>query len=236
MKKSKLPTPIPIRYALSLAALALGFSVPANANIFYVELAGGLSSFQNGSPLFGVGAPTASQWSYAYNSSFFMTLGDGKNPLDIQFGVQGRFSNGWYTTDPSAPNNSNTTNYSVVAAYPMVRLQLSKIYLGLGATPFLWKHSGIETGLPLDNATGSIAAIGEAGLLWAVTPEFSLGLGAAGQWFSTGGSLGPAPFLDLTASMRFYFGSAGKWGSGESVSKSGSNEFKGWRYPFGYMK
>jgi hypothetical protein len=37
-----------------------------------------------------------------------------------------------------------------------------------------------------------------------------------------------ATATDFTVQMRFYFWHAGKRSSGQ-----GSNEFKGWRYPFG---
>ena len=58
----------------------------------------------------------------------------------------------------------------------------------------------------------------------------SLGLAATAEFVSSGGSLSPAPVAGLGATMRIYFGFMGPTAAESARS---SNEFKGWRYPFG---
>ncbi len=77
-----------------------------------------------------------------------------------------------------------------------------------------------------------ISYYGEAGLLWPITRDFSLGTSASGQFVSSGGTLSPKPILELGVLMRFYFGHSGA----SSSASTGSNEWQGWRYPFGYLR
>ncbi|MFY0022180.1 hypothetical protein ABTQ05_19840, partial [Acinetobacter baumannii] len=75
----------------------------------------------------------------------------------------------------------------------------------------------------------------ELGMLFPLTPKFSFGAAASLAYVKSAFGLGPAPIIDLTASMHFHFGSAGGSNSG-SGEEGHSNEFQGWRYPFGEMR
>jgi hypothetical protein len=105
------------------------------------------------------------------------------------------------------------------------------MYVGIGVSPIIWRRVMDNAALSnFSRASTTYAALLESGLLWALTPEFSLGTSVGTQWVYSNGTLGPKPALDAMGLMRFYFGFTDGSGSGGSRS---SNEFKGWRYPFG---
>ena len=111
---------------------------------------------------------------------------------------------------------------------------MTRLYFTVGYTPFVWQSgaSGSGTGgtLGYGRAVGSTSIIGEAGLLLPVTPEFSMGVAANAQYVSSPDGKGPAPAISALVLMRFHFG----YSSGSGGQRS--NEFAGWRYPFGFMR
>lgn len=68
--------------------------------------------------------------------------------------------------------------------------------------------------------------MGEMGFLLPVTPRFSFALSGTYETVSSGGVKSPNPIVSGNFLMRFYFG------FGDANSRK-SNEFRGWRYPFG---
>lgn len=200
--------------------LLMTLSTPAFASSFYYELQGGMGQVREANPFFGDGAATPSSYGTSFNFSFGYSFSGGEIPAEVQIGLQGRLS--------STSVSNGMTYYGLVAPYPILRLQLSRIYVGAGATPVMWRRIGSTAGLDaLEMVNGSIAFLGEAGFLWPVAPTFSLGAALSGQFITTSGTLSPKPILEATVVLRFYFGFS-KGGAAAS-----SNEFKGWRYPFG---
>jgi hypothetical protein len=186
-------------------------------------LAGGIAKYQQTSPFFGSSTDGSTGYGFALNNGIFINWGGDTRAIAFQLGLQHRLN--------SAADSKAT--YSVQAAYPVMRLQFSRIYFGAGYTPFVWKRSNAQGGLENFSSTSSTSALlAEAGLLMPVTPKFSMGLQAGAQFISGGGAQSPSPIWDATASMRFYFGF---FGSGGGSSHS-SGEFKGWRYPFGMIR
>jgi len=213
----------PIYLAIGLLGVLPWITRPAEASSFYYELQGGLGQVRSASPFFGTDAPS-SGFGPSFNLALAYSFSGGEIPLEFQLGLQSRLS--------TSSVDNGMTYYGVLAPYPMVRLQLSQFFIGGGVTPVLWRRVATSPGVDsFKMVSGSLSFLSEAGFLWAVTPTFSLGAAAAAQFVSTGGTLSPKPILEATAVLRFYFGFSKKGASASSSSTS--NEFKGWRYPFG---
>lgn len=205
-----------------LAILVLGFlgvTRSAHAGMWYYELAGGVTHFSEQDTFYDT-TSGATSFGIALDNALFYGLGKDGAPVELQIGLQDRYS---------SASSADGITYLYQALYPVVRLQLSKFYLAGGATPLLWKHAGTSGGITdMSYASGSVSFLGETGLLWSLTPTFSVGLNIALQTASSSSELSPKPVADGTLSFRFYFG-------GHS-GKGSSNEFEGWRYPFGFIK
>jgi hypothetical protein len=203
--------------------LTLNAKSAAASGSLYYDLAGGVSKFQQTSPFFGNTTQSSTGFGFALNNGIFVNWGGDKRAFAFQLGLQHRMSS---ASDAAA-------SYAVQAAYPVMRFQFTRFYVGTGFTPFVWKRSNALGGVDnFSSAKGTSALLAEAGLLMPVTPKFSLGTQASAQFMTSGGTKSPNPILDATVSMRFYFGFFGS-GGGDSQS---SGEFKGWRYPFGMIR
>lgn len=119
------------------AAVFAAFAQPtsAKASAFYIETGAGISQMRSGSPFFGTGAPSVFDYGLDIETAFFFSF-SGNSPLDFQLGLQGHLFNA----------STDTTNYALIAPYPMMRIQMSRIYLGLGATPFNFKRTAATAG------------------------------------------------------------------------------------------
>jgi hypothetical protein len=202
--------------------LALSAQPAAASGSFYYDLAGGVSKFQQTSPFFGSTTQSSTGVGYSLNNGIFVNWGNEHQAFAFQLGIQHRLSSA----------SDSTASYAVQAAYPVMRLQFSRIYFGTGFTPFVWKRSNALGGVDnFTSAQNTSALLVEAGLLLPVTPKFSLGTQASAQFMTSGGAKSPNPIMDATVSMRFYFGFFGHSGGSQS-----SGEFKGWRYPFGMIR
>jgi hypothetical protein len=206
-----------------LFLLSLGGARSASANgSFYYDIAGGISKYQQTSPFFGKTTAGSTGFGYALNNGIFVNFGGDQSLFAFQFGLQHRLS---AASDAMA-------SYAVQAAYPVLRLQFTRIYLSTGFTPFVWRRANAMSGLDnFSRANSTTALLAEAGFLMPITPKFSFGVQGSGQFISGNGAQSPNPILDATVSMRFYFGFFGNGGG-----KHSSGEFKGWRYPFGFMR
>ncbi len=204
-----------------LAVLSLGATPAAASGSIYYDLAGGLAKYQQTSPFFGSKTDGSTGYGFALNNGVFINWGGESRAFAFQLGAQHRLSS---ASDTNA-------SYGVQAAYPVMRLQFSRIYIGTGYTPYVWKRSNAMGGVDyFSRATNTNALLLEAGLLLPVTPKFSMGTQASAQFLSGPAGSSPNPIMDATFSMRFYFGFFGSGGS------QTSGEFKGWRYPFGMIR
>lgn len=208
--------------SLALLLFTLGTSPAAASGSFYYDLAGGLAKYQQTSPFFGKNTQGSTGYGFALNNGLFINWGSDQRAFAFQLGIQHRLSS---ASDANA-------SYAVQAVYPVMRLQFSRIFLGMGYTPFIWKRSNAQGGVDeFQSATSTSALLAEAGLLMPVTPKFSMGAQASAQYMSGGGVKSPNPIWDATFAMRFYFGFFGSGGGSQT-----SGEFKGWRYPFGMIR
>jgi hypothetical protein len=189
----------------------------AGAN-FYNDAGMAAIQMHNESPLYGSGVP-ASHLGYGVNFGVWSVLTNPDRPMGIQFGLVGRYT----STSSSSPQ----ATYGFMAAYPAFRLQLSRLYFSAGATPFVWKSLTYNgTSSSFSRSVGGIAYLGEAGLLFPVTPRFSFGTSVSVESVHTSAGSGPSPIGSANFFMRFYYGFG-------SETQTKSNEFHGWRYPFG---
>ncbi|MCM2323539.1 MAG: hypothetical protein NDJ90_09790 [Oligoflexia bacterium] len=199
----------------------------AGAVAFYVESGLGTAKFRSGQSFFAPSGTSSTGYGMAFDLGFFTALSDGETPLELHVGIQPRYSTA-----------SQGSSFSLLSAYPVARLQVSRISFAAGATSLVWKRVAAGAGFDdFDRVYSSLAYFGEVAALWPVTPDFTLGLAGAAQYVSRGGVVSPSPILDITMIMRFYVGYTGRGtaGSGGASSRS-SNEFKGWRYPFGEIR
>jgi hypothetical protein len=192
----------------------------AQASAFYYEIEGGLAKYSTTAPFFGSSAQSTG-YGFALNNGAFLTLGSSQTGFTYQLGLQDRIS--------AANDSSSGTSYALNIAYPVLRLQFSRIFIAAGYSPFVWQEVQPSTTLNyFARAKSADALLLEAGLLWPITRKFSMGANLGYQSITQNGVKGPSPALDATISMRFYFGfMTGKGGSENSA------EFEGWRYPFG---
>ena len=196
-------------FILILSTLLLIAAPVAKAGSVYYEFGGGAATVTN-TGYFGNRFSGASDLGASANASLFYSF-QGSAPLAFQLGLSDRF----------VSFSANSTSYMYNGLYPALRIQLSILYFGGGATIFGATDKG-DGNFALD--TSLFAYYGEAGGLWAVTPLFSLGGYGAIQMPSSAAN--SAATLEFGAILRFYI-----WvGSGGSKS---SGEFHGWRYPFG---
>ena len=199
-----------------LALLTLLSATSAHAGAFYVETGGGLSQMRNADTYFSGATSGTGNLGPGVNLSIFYSFSNNA-PLDFHFGIQNIYASG-----------SDISNFSTDITYVMLRMQASLFYIGGGYSPYVMSSVGQSPGINgLTRDSTASAYMGEAGVLWAVTPKFSLGAGANVQFVSANGAVSPMTYEAL-GFMRFYFGFIG--GSGPSGR---SNEFQGWRYPFG---
>ncbi len=195
------------------------FSMTAKASSFYVDVGGGVSQYMNASVFAGASVPATSNLGVSGNLGFFTSFGDGA--LEFHVGVQERFS----------MITQGALTFGVHSPLAMVRIQFARIFISAGYTPFVWSRLGTNFGFDnFTSITNGNSYLAEVGFLFPVTPKFSLGLVSTGQYINNSGTISPSPAIDIGAFMRFHFGF---FGGSESSSRATSNEYQGWRYPFG---
>jgi hypothetical protein len=211
---------------LTLAIWAL-IPDPAIAGSFYFDIGGGVSKMQSIGPFYGSPAlDTSTSLGYNVNSALFWNLSSGA-PIEIQLGLVQQLD--------SATGSTTVNSYSLLALYPALRIQITRLYFTAGYTPLVWSNNAAAgstaSATSYGRAAGATAILGEAGILWPITPEFSLGAATDLQFVKSVDGSGPTPAMSASILMRFHFGYYG--GSGVDHN---SNEWKGFRYPLGFMR
>jgi len=210
-------------WLFSLIMIELPFAKIAFAGpAFFVDAGVGYVQMQNTGTFYN-NSSLGTNSGYGLNLGLWTTFTNGNPPIEFQLGVQDRYES------VSASGDS----YGLNLVYPVVRLQLSRLFFSFGYTPFVMSSIGGSSTAneTLSDKSGATAMIGEVGLLLPVTPKFSFGISFSDERVSSGGVASPSPIYTGNFFMRFYFG----FGSGGSTGGSSrtSNEFHGWRYPFG---
>jgi hypothetical protein len=214
------------RFRISKIALILGAPFLASLTpivaqagaAFYVDAGGAVTHIHSPDPFYGTGIPSSGT-GYGLNLGIFTTFTERSPAINLQFGLEDRYT--------STSNSAAGASYQFMAAYPVLRLQVTRLFLSAGVTPLVWRGetlNGVTTSL--SQVSSALSYLGEAGLLLPVTPKFSFGISGSGEWVSVGSSSSPRPIMSGNFFMRFYF----DFGSGEYHN---SSEFHGWRYPFG---
>lgn len=202
---------------LSIWALLCTVLTPgaARAGVFYFEFGAGLARFNSNSGFFGSGFTSGSEFGVAINDGIFYSFGSAEQPVELQLGLADRY----------AAVREVGASYSFFSLYPTVRLQLSRLWLGVGYSPLTFVRAqptgGAGDFLPAENGS---ALTFDAGVLFPITPFFSVGGSGGLQSFTSSSGTGTA--FDVGLFLRFYMAFI----NGE---KRNSGEFKGWRYPFG---
>ena len=182
---------------------------------FYADAGASAVQIHTPSPFWGNGVPSASL-GYGLSYGLWTTFSQSEPAINIQFGVQSRYSSA----------SGTGASYGFMAAYPEIRLQLSRLYFSFGATPFVMKSLDYNgTSSSLSRISDATSYLGEAGILFPITPKVSFGLSAAAEYVHENSVSSPNPIASANAFLRFYFG----FGDGSH----NSSEFHGWRYPFG---
>ncbi|MGK5088974.1 hypothetical protein WDW86_15560 [Bdellovibrionota bacterium FG-2] len=182
--------------------------------MIYDEVSGGAGVIMKGDPYF-VGAPTKTGLGAGASFSIFHTLSNGAL-LEGQVGLVGRFVS---ASGPDSP-------YTLFAPYPTFRVQFTRMYVGVGFSPFVFSGTSL---LSLSSSSGGLGFMGEGGILWPITPKFSLGFCAGAQFISFSGGMSPAPAIDAGVLMRFYLSASKDHGRHSNANEN----FHGWRYPMG---
>jgi hypothetical protein len=191
----------------------------AHASSFYFDLGGGISQYRNADVFAGATVPSISDFGVSANAGLFFCLGDGA--LEFHLGIQDRFSN----------IIQGANSFGIHSPMAMVRIQIARIFLSAGYTNMVFRRLGTSFGFDnFQSLTGATSYAAEVGFLFPLTPKFSIGLLTGGQYVSSPSGLSPAPTIDIGAVMRFHFGF---FGSSEKSTRGNSNEYEGWRYPFG---
>lgn len=120
-----------------------------------------------------------------YNLGVLASLLDGRSAIDVHLGILGKMTNGVITN----------TLYSALTPWAVLRVQVSRIYIGVGMAPFVYKRTGGDFGF--DNfvtggTPGQIGFIAEAGYLIPITPNFTLSIEAASQYIANGFRVQPS--------------------------------------------
>ncbi|HUP58111.1 MAG TPA: hypothetical protein VM598_11705 [Bdellovibrionota bacterium] len=190
----------------------------AEAVTILADLTGGISQFRNNEPFFGPGSDNPSGLGYALNLGAYICFSGG-GAMEFQLGFQEKLNLG----------SQGAVSYSLFSLYPTARFQFSRIYFSGGITPWIYRGTGLGD---LSQVGGALGYHGEVGFLLPVTPRFSFMLAGSAEWVKVDSVSGPGPVFQVLGGFRVYWG-VGATSGGGSVT---SNEFKGWRYPFGWSK
>lgn len=211
--------------ATGVAALA---SVPnARAERFHWEFGGGLGRFGSVASQFpGMGAATtAAGFGLAWHVGALFNLSSSRAPLRAYLGVQHRYL--------SASNAGGKA--TLQSTYPVFRMQARHFFVSVGATPF---NFGEPAGglLSLRRVSGLLSLMGEAGLLYPITPEAAFGLAGAARYAYQGGAFQGGPAIEGSMLFRFSVGQGRRGPASDSGGAADARKFKGWRYPFGWNR
>jgi hypothetical protein len=215
-----------IFFAASLIS-GVSWTSSALAGSFYFDLGGGVSKMQSIGSFYGPQTDSSTSLGYNVNSALFINFSNG-GPIELQLGLVQELVSGTGSTTGNS--------YSLLTLYPALRIQITRLYFTGGYTPFIWQNNAAAgttaSATSFGRAAGATGILGEAGILWPITPEFSLGAAGNLQFIKSDAGSGPNPAMAAAVLMRFHFGYYDK-GSGDGTN---SNEWKGFRYPFGFMR
>lgn len=192
---------------------------PSHAFDMYMDGLGGLSFLSGmGSVLTDSQLGTVSGGSgLGIQLGAFVGLNRSNRPFRIHLGI---------TTDYMGANRYQAS-YALLTLSPEIRFMLENVYLGFGATPWVW--SRIRSDQSIDYFTGVKSAIGiqaSAGYQWVITPEIAFITGASFHTISGAG--GSPTWINAMIGFRLFYGNL-KGGGYERT-------YDDYRYPGGWTK
>lgn len=190
----------------------------AKANL-YLETGFGLGQIRHSSALFGEGAPHSTHFGFAQNATLGYIFGSSQSITNLHLGFHERMTTG---------TSEDGTEFGIMGVYPTLRIELTRLLIGAGGSPFVWARRGSGSGSwsnysRIDQGFGIYV---ESALVWRVVPFFHITVGPSFETIINAGTLSPKPAIQGTIQLRFFIMDG--FGSGRSRRK-----FDGWRYPFG---
>ena len=212
---------------IGLGAIAFNFaSYPAYAIQIYVDASAGFNRILKGATYFDTGSTETPTGGAGINLAVLYRVNPFNVRLPIHIGLQHRMSTGTLSTE----------SVGVQALYPIVRAQLQRIYISVGATPLVWNKVGGSSGLALysKKSVGTFAGVAEAGYEFPITPEISLAGGVATQYARTA-SVADATYMtfEYFGMFRFYFGTPPDFDARDQDRDNDRDKYRGYRYPYG---
>ncbi len=203
-----------------LLALVMGAPLPCQAARFYVDWQNGLSQFRSVDQLMGQGEGAASGLGFSAGLGIFMSPLSSVRRFDLQIGL----------SLDALTGSQGTLGLGLATPFFVARLQYSFFYLSGGVSPFVYSRA-VEGGSPFGfdgfiRNPGNVAVLAEAGILYGMTPKYSLGLSLTPRVFYKEGAWLLNPSSSIRLVMRFYWGLPNRGGS----SSDSSFEYDGWRY------
>jgi hypothetical protein len=185
----------------------------------YLETGFGYSIIQGASNFFSPQSTASSGSGFGMNATLGFPLAHANDLLQPHIGFKTRLSTA------AAPEGS----LGILSATPLLRIETPRFYIGVGATPLVWKRVASSVGFDaLEKVSGALGYFAEVGLLWRVVPYFHVALEGSAYMVSLPSGFSPKPAFDGSFQMRFFF-----WEDKSSAGGGGKRKFDGWRYPFG---
>jgi hypothetical protein len=193
----------------------------------YFEMGAGAAQIRGAEEFFGGSTPDNLDFGATLNFTLAVNFGEPRSPAAFHFGLQHRYISG------AGENQA----FAMQASYPILRIEIQKFFITLGATPFMWKRAQTTAGLDaFSMPEASLAALVELGGQWAITPSVAFVLAMAGQTVrSSEAGFSPKLAIEGNVALRFYFGKGGTEinAASKSYGSGGMGEYNGFRYPYG---
>ena len=202
-------------FLLTALSLTLPASTAWASGGFYIETGAGTGMFFVGSAYFNNGATDNSSLGGSLNVILAKSFSPDDATFQFHFGIRNQF-------DVTTSNDALLMTHTIL---PVIRFEFWRFYFGGGGTPFVFANAD---GGAFQIQERSIGLLGEAGVMWKVTPDFYFNIGATAHSIYRDGLLRPIIGAG-TIQLRFYFSHGDPASSGGSSGK----KYDGWRYPFG---
>lgn len=197
-------------------------SIPAQAFSPYLELGTSLGKLSSLDRFYNLGSSgTTSNLGFCGSFSFYIPVTPPKLLAHFDLGIQNRM----YFLSTNSPQKDFTfasTNISF-------RFEFYRFYVGAGYSPFAFGSTdgALKTKLNPDFTSGFV----EVGAIWRIVPELQIVATYAMEYgiLHGGGTLSPSPAYEYGLRFRFPLNT-------QSYKDDVSNQFDGFRYPFGFMK
>ncbi len=201
---------------LSLFSGTLVGSSCALAARHYFEINGGADYIGSMDWLFPSASGTRSDRGVALGLGYFYNVTPSNRFVQIHLGLR----------QDLLTAQLDAVQYSVTAPLAVLRIHFLPLYISAGFAPLVMQRNHPSWGLSgLQLADSTYAFLGEAGMMYGINPDLSLGIQAGAWLLMQQGFLSSNYSTTGSISLRFYI-KDGKGGSGSTTAP----EYSGWRY------